>query len=395
VNVRELSEKYKNEIIALRREFHQNPEISWKEIHTSKRIEEELNKIGIDVQRVANTGIVGTIKGEGNSKKVVALRADMDALPIQEDNDNIPYKSKNDGVMHACGHDSHISMLLIAAKILWELKDQVNGTVKLIFQPAEEIVEGAKKMLDEGVLDGVDAILGIHIWSQFPVGKVSLEPGPRFAAGDRFKITVKGKGSHGAVPHLGIDAIVAASAIVMNLQTIVSREINPLEPAVVTLGKINGGFNFNVICNEVILEGTTRSFNPDIQHNFPLIIKRIIDKTASTFNARAELDYTVGSLPCFNDPKISEIAKVSITKLFGDEIVCPLEKTSATEDFSYFNHRVPGIMVFLGGGNKDKNIIYPQHHEKFDIDEDALPIGTSLYAQFALDFLNKNVEKNE
>jgi len=391
VNVRELSEKYKKEIIALRREFHQNPEISWKEIRTSRRIEEELKKIGIEVQKVANTGIVGTIKGKENGK-VVALRADMDALPIQEANDDIPYKSKNKGVMHACGHDSHISMLLIAAKILWELKDQLNGTVKLIFQPAEEIVEGAKKMLDEGVLDGVDAILGIHIWSQFPVGKISLEPGPRFAAGDRFKITVKGKGSHGAVPHLGIDAIVAASAIVMNLQTIVSREINPLEPAVVTLGKINGGFNFNVICNEVILEGTTRSFNPDIQHNFPSIIKRIIDKTASTFNARAELDYTVGSLSCFNDPKISEIAKRSITKLFGNEVICPLEKTSATEDFSYFNHRVPGIMVFLGGGNKDKNIIYPQHHEKFDIDEDALPIGTSLYAQFALDFLNGQTE---
>lgn len=391
MNVRELSEKYKKEIIALRREFHQNPEISWKEIRTSRRIEEELKKIGIDVQRVANTGIVGTIKGKENGK-VVALRADMDALPIQEANDDISYKSKNKGVMHACGHDSHISMLLIAAKILWELKDRLNGTVKLIFQPAEEIVEGAKKMLDEGVLDGVDAILGIHIWSQFPVGKVSLEPGPRFAAGDRFKITVKGKGSHGAVPHLGIDAIVAASAIVMNLQTIVSREINPLEPAVVTLGKINGGFNFNVICNEVILEGTTRSFNPDIQYNFPSIIKRIIDKTASTFNARAELDYTVGSLSCFNDPKISEIAKGSITKLFGNEVICPLEKTSATEDFSYFNHRVPGIMVFLGGGNKDKNIIYPQHHEKFDIDEDALPIGTSLYAQFALDFLNGQTE---
>ena len=391
MNVRELSEKYKKEIIALRREFHQNPEISWNEIRTSRRIEEELKKIGIDVQRVANTGIVGTIKGKENSK-VVALRADMDALPIQEANNDIPYKSKNKGVMHACGHDSHISMLLIAAKILWELKDQLNGTVKLIFQPAEEIVEGAKKMLDEGVLDRVNAILGIHIWSQFPVGKVSLEPGPRFAAGDRFKITVKGKGSHGAVPHLGIDAIVTASAIVMNLQTIVSREINPLEPAVVTLGKINGGFNFNVICNEVILEGTTRSFNPDIQHNFPSIIKRIIDKTASTFNARAELDYTVGSLSCFNDPKISEIAKGSITKLFGNEVICPLEKTSATEDFSYFNHRVPGIMVFLGGGNKDKNIIYPQHHEKFDIDEDALPIGTSLYAQFALDFLNGKTE---
>jgi amidohydrolase len=283
-------------------------------------------------------------------------------------------------------------MLLIAAKILQESKDKLNGIVKLIFQPAEEIVEGAKKMLDEGVLDGVNAILGIHIWSQFPAGKVSLEGGPRLAAGDRFKITVKGKGSHGAVPHLGVDAIVAASAIVMNLQTIVSREINPLEPAVVSLGKINGGFNFNVICNKVVIEGTTRSFNPNIQENFPSIIKRIIKKTASTFNAKAELDYTVGSPPCINDPKISEIAKKSITKLYGDDVICSLEKTTATEDFSYFNRKIPGIMVFLGGSNIEKNCVYPQHHEKFDIDEDVLPIGSSLYAQFALDFLNRNAE---
>lgn len=392
MNVRELSEKYKNELISYRREFHQNPEISWQEVRTSKRVEEELNKIGIDTERVANTGIVGTIKGKDHSKKTVALRADMDALPIQEANEGITYKSKNKGVMHACGHDSHIAMLLIAAKILQESKDKLNGIVKLIFQPAEEIVEGAKKMLDEGVLDGVNAILGIHIWSQFPAGKVSLEGGPRLAAGDRFKITVKGKGSHGAVPHLGVDAIVAASAIVMNLQTIVSREINPLEPAVVSLGKINGGFNFNVICNKVVIEGTTRSFNPNIQENFPSIIKRIIKKTASTFNAKAELDYTVGSPPCINDPKISEIAKKSITKLYGDDVICSLEKTTATEDFSYFNRKVPGIMVFLGGSNIEKNCVYPQHHEKFDIDEDVLPIGSSLYAQFALDFLNRNAE---
>lgn len=392
MNVRELSEKYKNELISYRREFHQNPEISWQEVRTSKRVEEELNKIGIDTERVANTGIVGTIKGKDHSKKTVALRADMDALPIQEANESITYKSKNKGVMHACGHDSHIAMLLIAAKILQESKDKLNGIVKLIFQPAEEIVEGAKKMLDEGVLDGVNAILGIHIWSQFPAGKVSLEGGPRLAAGDRFKITVKGKGSHGAVPHLGVDAIVAASAIVMNLQTIVSREINPLEPAVVSLGKINGGFNFNVICNKVVIEGTTRSFNPNIQENFPSIIKRIIKKTASTFNAKAELDYTVGSPPCINDPKISEIAKKSITKLYGDDVICSLEKTTATEDFSYFNRKIPGIMVFLGGSNIEKNCVYPQHHEKFDIDEDVLPIGSSLYAQFALDFLNRNAE---
>ena len=217
MNVRELSEKYKEELIALRREFHENPELSWKEIRTGNRVEEELKKIGIKVKRIAKTGVVGILKGKEDGQ-VVALRADMDALPIQEDNDDISYKSKNAGVMHACGHDTHTAMLIIAAKVLWELRDQIKGTVKFIFQPAEETIQGAKKMLEEGVMEGVDAILGIHIWSQFPAGKVSLEPGPRFAAGDRFKITVKGLGSHGAVPHLGVDAIVAASAIVTNLQ---------------------------------------------------------------------------------------------------------------------------------------------------------------------------------
>ncbi len=388
MNVRELSEKYKGELITSRREFHKNPELSWKEIRTGNKIEEELKKIGIEVKRIAKTGVVGTLKGREGGK-VVALRADMDALPIEEANNDIPYKSKNPGIMHACGHDSHTAMLLITAKILWELRDQIKGTVKFIFQPAEEVMQGAKKMLDEGVMEGVDAILGIHVWSQFPTGKVSLEAGPRFAAGDKFKITVKGKGSHGAVPHLGVDAIVAASAIVMNLQSITSREIDPLEPVVVSIGKINGGFNFNVICNEVVLEGTTRSFNQDIQNRFPSMIKRIVDHTASSFNAKAEIDYTVGTLSCINDPIVSQMAKESIIKLYGEDIIADFGQTMGGEDFAYFNQTVPGIMAFIGGGNKAKNTIYPHHHEKFNIDEDALTIGTSLYAQFALDFLNK------
>ncbi len=388
MNVRKLSEKYKEELITLRREFHQNPELGWEEIQTSNRVEEELKKIGIEVERIAKTGVVGTLKGKEDGK-VVALRADMDALPIQEANNDLPYKSKNAGVMHACGHDSHTAMLLIAAKVLWELRDDIKGTVKFIFQPAEELIQGGKKMFEEGVMEGVDAILGIHIWSQLSTGKVSLEPGPRFAAGDRFKITVKGKGSHCAAPHLGVDAIVAASAIVTDLQSIVSREIDPLEPAVVSIGKINGGFNFNVICNEVVLEGTTRSFNQGIQNRFPSIIKRIVDNTASSFNAKAEIDYIIGSPSCANDPALAQIAKSGITKLYGKDVITSFEKTMGGEDFAYFIQTIPGIIAFLGGGNKEKNTTYPHHHEKFNIDEDALPVGTSLYAQFALDFLNR------
>ena len=387
INVRELSEKYKNEIINLRREFHKNPEISWKEFDTAERIEEELKKIGIDTERIVDTGVVGLIKGRGEGK-VVALRADTDALPILEAND-VVYRSKNDGIMHACGHDGHMAMLLGAAKVLWELRDSFTGTVKLIFQPAEEAIEGARKMLEEKILDGVDSILAIHIWPEIPSGKVSLEAGPRFAAGDRFRVIVKGKGSHGAIPHKGIDAIVASSAIVMNLQTIVSREIDPKEAAIISIGKIQGGGTFNVICDRVIIEGTTRSFNIQIQDRFPLLMERIIKNTASAFNAQVDFEYIKGALPCINDPIISNIAHKSITKLYGEEIVVPFDKTTATEDFSYFLHKVPGIIAFLGTVNKEKNIIFPLHHKKFNIDEDILPIGTSLYAQFAIDFLNK------
>ena len=386
MKVRELAERYKDKVIALRREFHQNPELSWQEFKTAKRVEEELKKAGIETIRVANTGVIGQIKGKAGNR-VVALRADMDALPVQETN-KLFYASQNDGVMHACGHDGHTAMLLVAAQILGEIQDQFSGTVKLLFQPAEESIEGAKKMVEEGVLEGVDAVLAIHIWSEIPAGKVSLEPGPRFAAGDRFKIIIKGKGSHGAMPHLGTDAIVAASAIVMNLQTIVSREIDPQEAAVISIGKIKGGGNFNVICDEVVLEGTARCFNPLIQKEFPRQMERIIKNTATSFNTQAEFDYITGAPPCINDEVISKIAREGLIKLYGDKIIIPYQKTTATEDFSYFLQKVPGIIAFLGTSNKEKGIIYPHHHNQFNIDEDVLPIGTALYAQFALDFLN-------
>lgn len=387
MNARELAENYKDEIIALRREFHQNPELSWQEFRTSERVEQELKKHGITAQRVAETGVVGLIEGKPGNK-VVALRADMDALPIQENNE-VSYRSKNDGIMHACGHDGHTAMLLGAAKILKKLGSQFSGTVKLIFQPAEETIEGAKKMVAEGVLDNVDAILAIHVWSELSSGKVSLEPGPRFAAGDLFKVTVKGRGSHGAMPHLGRDAIVAASAIIMNLQTIVSREIDPQEPAVISVGRIKGEGSFNTICDKVEIEGTVRTFNPNLQKKLPELMTRIIKNTASSFCTEAELEYLVGAPPCINDPVISQVAQHSITKLYVEDIATLFQKTTATEDFSYFLQQVPGIIAFLGTANKEKGIIYPHHHNQFNIDEEILSIGTSLYAQFALDFLNQ------
>ncbi len=388
MNVRELSERYKGEIINLRRELHQNPELSWKEFNTAKMVERELHKLGVNSERIAGTGVTALIKGREDGN-VVALRADIDALPIQEEND-VSYRSQNAGIMHACGHDGHTAMLLGAAKVLKELSDSFRGTVKLIFQPAEETVDGAKKMLEEGVLDGVDSVLAIHIWPEIPAGKISLEAGPRFAAGDRFRIIVKGKGSHGAIPHNGIDAIVTSSAIIMNLQTIVSREIDPKEAAIISIGRIQGDGAFNVICDKVIIEGTTRSFNNKIQEKFPLLMERVAKNTASSFNAEIDFEYIKGALPCINDPEISGIARKGITKLYGEDIVVSFDKTTATEDFSYFLNKVPGIIAFLGTTNKEKGIIYPLHNKQYNIDEDILSVGVSLYAQFAIDFLNKN-----
>ena len=246
-------------IIETRRKIHKNPELSFKEFDTSKLIIKNLNDWGIDVQKnIAQTGVVGTIKGAKDGK-TIALRADMDALPIQETS-NIPYKSENDGVMHACGHDGHIAMLLGAAKALSNKKTELHGTVKFIFQPAEEGHAGAKHMINEGVLKNVDEIYGSHLWNYQNYGTIGVKPGPIMAAADIFKITIYGKGGHGATPHGTVDSILVSSILIQALQSIVSRNTNPLESTVVSIGKINGGYNFNIIADEVVLEGTTRSY---------------------------------------------------------------------------------------------------------------------------------------
>ncbi|MDI6705617.1 MAG: M20 family metallopeptidase [Bacillota bacterium] len=387
MNIREIAESIKGQVIDWRREFHENPELTWEEVRTGNRVAEELEKMGIEVKRMAKTGVLGILKG-GKPGKTVALRADMDALPVTEAND-VPYKSKNAGIMHACGHDGHVAMLLGAAKILSGMKDDIKGTVRFIFQPAEEIAQGAIKMIEEGAMDGVGAVLGIHLWSGLPSGKISLEPGPRMASTDILKITVKGKGGHGSMPHQGIDAAVAASAIIMNLQSIVSREVSPLDPAVVTIGKLNGGFRWNVLCSEVTLEGTTRCFNPNLVKSFPTIIERIAKNTAASYRAQAEVEYTVGTPPVINDPAISKICCGAVEKLYGKDAAVEMEKVMGGEDFAFLCEAAPGVMAFVGTGNSEKGTDVAHHHERFNIDEDSLPVGTSLYAQFAVDFLSQ------
>lgn len=388
MDIKNLSKKYKDYVIEMRREFHMYPESSFEEFRTSKRVKEELDKMNIPYQSLAGTGVLATIEGP-NSGKTVALRADMDALNIQETSD-LDYKSKNDGKMHACGHDGHTAMLLGAAKMLMDIKNEIKGTIKLIFQPAEEIGAGAKKMIEESnFMDTVDSVFGIHLWSDIETGKVSVEEGVRMAASDKFTIRIKGKAGHGSMPHQTVDTVVVGSSIVMNLQSFVNREISPLDSAVLSIGSFNAGTSFNIIAGEATLIGTSRYFKPEIREKFPEAINRISKGIADSYRASAEVEYIYGLPPTINEKESSELAQGSVEKLLGKSGNVSMEKTTGAEDFAYFLEKAPGAFAFVGMRNEEKGASYPHHHDKFNIDEDALEIGSSLHVQYALDFLNK------
>ncbi|MDY0256159.1 amidohydrolase [Gudongella oleilytica] len=387
MDIKELTKKHLDYAVATRRYFHENPEPSMKEFNTQKRIMEELKAMGIEHYPCGGTGVVGIIKGKGPGK-TIALRADIDALEVQEENP-VPYKSKIDGMMHACGHDTHIAGLLTAAKILNEIKDEFDGTVKLIFQPGEEVAQGALAMIKDGVMEGVDGIFGIHIWNDVETGKVSVEAGPRMASAGMFKVYITGKGGHGAMPHQTVDASVVASAIVMNLQSIVNREINPSDPAVVTVGMIRSGSRWNVISGEAYMEGTTRCYSMEVNNAFEGQLRRIVEMTAQAYRAEARMEYTQMTIPTINDPMMSAIAAESVKKVAGEEGLVTFEKTSGGEDFAFFSEYAPSAFAFVGSKNTAKLDYYPHHHPKFDIDEDALGVSAGLYTQFALDFLSK------
>lgn len=387
LKTKELAKQFGEYIIEMRREFHMYPEPTAKEFRTSQRIKEELGKIGVNFYPAAETGVVGIIEGTSPGK-TIALRADMDALELCEKTD-VPYKSLHEGYMHGCGHDGHMAMLLGAARILQAMKENLPGKVKFFFQPAEELAQGARKMVEEGVMDDVDEVFGIHLWSGLPCGKISVDPGPRMAATDLFNIKIRGKGGHGSMPHQGIDAVVAASAVVMNLQSLVSREISPLESAVVSIGMFQAGTRFNVIAHEALLVGGTRCFSHEIRNSFPQMIERVAKNTAASYRAEAEFEYIPGTPPNINDENSSARAANTVEKLFGKDAVATFEKVTGGEDFAFFREKAPGILAFLGSANKEKGTDFPHHHELFNIDEDALEIGAALYAQYALDFLSE------
>ena len=362
------------------------PELAFEEHRTAKLVADRLNSIGISVEKsVGKTGVVGTLTGKNNGP-TIALRADMDALPMQETGD-ISYKSKNDGVMHACGHDGHVAMLLGAAEILTAKKDELQGTVKFIFQPAEEGLGGARFMIEDGALEGVDEIYGIHLWNYQKSGTVGIKPGPIMAAADGFELTIFGKGGHGAAPQGTQDAVVIAAHLIQSLQTIVSRNTNPIESTVVTVGKINGGYNFNIIADKVTLSGTTRAHSEENRQLIKSRMRDIISGTEKMFNCRIELDYMDGYPPTLNDPDCADKLLSAAQKIVGEGAGEPYLSMGG-EDFSYFLQQKPGAFFLVGSAPLDREpLSVPHHCSHFDFDEKALLVGSSVFVQIIEDSL--------
>lgn len=376
---------YRDYLTETRRWFHQHPELSEKEFETSRRVKAELDRMGIPWRPCGlETGVLAEIRG-AKPGRTILLRADMDALPVQEET-GLPYASENAGVMHACGHDCHIAMLLTAARILMDRREELCGTVRLAFQPSEEIGTGGKSMIAQGAMDGVDGFFAIHVWSDIPSGKISLEPGPRMASADRFIIDITGKSAHCASPHQGIDAVVAASAMVGSLQSIVSREIAPGRSAVVTVGSISAGTCWNVIAEQGRLEGTVRCFDPETRKLCEESIRRIVDAAAATYRAKAALHWMPIVPPCINDPDMSALVAESAGKLMPAGAFTTFEKVNTAEDCACYMEKAPGVLALLGIRNDACGAVWPQHSNKFQADEDALLTGAMLHVQTAMDF---------
>ena len=374
---------HQGHMIDLRRQIHQNPELGWQEYDTQALILRELGELNIPCERVCGTGVVAVLRG-ALPGPVTGLRADMDALPIQEKSD-VPYRSQKDGIMHACGHDCHVAILLTVARVLKENQGRLCGTIKLLFQPAEEIIEGAHALSMIPQIADLDRIAAVHVWNDLDVNTFSAEIGPRLACAENIDLTIHGKSAHGAQPQNSVDAILAACAVVEQLQIVASRKVSPLEPVVVTIGTIQGGTMSNIIANEVRLSGTVRCFSPQLRAQLPAMLEQIAVSTAQAHGATCDFTYHSCTPPVLNEESSTRIAQEAITKLFGAEALVHLEKTMGGEDFAWYLERIPGCLVFVGARNKKTGKFWPHHHECFDVDEQALVNGAALLAQFALD----------
>jgi amidohydrolase len=382
-------------LVEWRRRFHQKPELSFQENLTAEFVSQKLHEWGIEHQTgIAKTGIVATIEGKKpGSEKVLAIRADMDALPIQELNE-VPYRSQHDGVMHACGHDGHTAIALGTAYYLQQHREDFPGTVKIIFQPAEEGPGGAKPMIDAGALKNpnVDAIIGLHLWNNLPLGTVGVRAGALMAAVELFDCTIFGKGGHGAIPHQTIDSVVVAAQIVNALQTIVARNVNPIDSAVVTVGALHAGTTHNVIADTATMKGTVRYFNPSYQGFFKQRIEQIIAGICQSYGANYDFKYCELYPATINDAGMAELVRSVAEEVVETPVgIVPECQTMGGEDMSYFLQEVPGCYFFLGSANPAKNLAYPHHHPRFDFDETVLAMGVEMFVRCVERFLSNSL----
>ena len=381
--IRQKAHEIRQEVIDFRRDLHMYPEVSMEEFRTSEQVAAMLDKLGIPNRRIDPVGVVGEIKG-GKPGKCVALRADMDALQITEIAD-CAFKSRNEGKMHACGHDAHTAMLMGAAMLLNDMKDQIAGSVRLLFQPGEEVGLGAKAIIEQGGYEGVAAAFGQHILPNVPVGRIGAAAGTAYAASDYFRMSVKGVTCHGSMPHNGRDAIVCASAIVMNLQTMVSREFDQLEPLVVSVGTMHGGTIWNGIAGEVVLEGTCRSFSKEIHARLEGVFRRICEQTAAAYGCEVDIHWEQRAQVLVNDDEMRELGFAAARKVLGEDGIIGVDApTPGAEDFAEYGMLSPVCYFSLGTGDGA-----PIHNAGMVINEDALEIGVAFLAQTALDALEK------
>lgn len=388
-NIIKKSQDIKDWLISVRRDFHMYPELGIEEYRTMNKICNILEELNIEYKNeVADTGVVGIIRGN-HKGKTIALRADMDALPIFERN-NVEYKSKIDGKMHACGHDAHMTILLGVAKILVEMKEEIKGNIKLIFQPAEETIGGAERMIKEGIMENpkVDAVFGLHMAPEIPVGKIGIKYGKMNASSDTLNIQIFGESTHGAYPHSGVDSIVIASQVINALQTIVSRKVSPIDSAVISIGQINGGTAHNIISNSVDMKGTLRTLSPKTRDVALTNIKDIVENIPKTMGGKGKFIREEGYMSLINSDNMVNLVRESVNQLLGEKNVITIDSPSlGVEDFSYFLKDTDGAFFRLGCRNEKKDIIYDGHSDRFNIDENSLPIGVAIQVLNVIKFL--------
>jgi amidohydrolase len=387
VDLTHLVEEVKEDVIRWRRYLHENPELSFQEEKTAQFVYEKLQSLGnLELSRPTKTSVMARLIGE-QPGKTLAIRADMDALPIEEEN-SFEFVSKNPGVMHACGHDGHTAMLLGAAKILSGLKDKIKGEVRFFFQHGEELFPGGgAEMVEAGVMDGVDLVIGTHLWSPLEKGKVGITYGAMMASPDAFYLTINGRGGHAALPHQTVDSIAIAAQVVTNLQHIVSRTTDPLDNLVLSVCKFVAGTTHNVIPGSVEICGTVRSFDQKLRESMPAKMERVIKGITEAHEATYEFKYEFGYNPVVNDDEVTKVLEETVLEVFGEEGLELMKPNMGGEDFSAFMQKAPGAFFYVGAGNEEKGITYPHHHSRFTIDEDALEIGVKMFLHATFKFL--------